>query len=320
MKRVAIVPASESDWLALRDVDLTSTESAALFMMSPYVTAFELWHAKKSATRTPFKVNDRMLWGNRLQDAIAYGIAQDCGIEIEPFREYMRLPDLRIGSSFDYRIVGAKPGSRFAAVFERLGPGILEIKNVDFVAFRSGWVVEDDFVEAPAHIEIQVQHQQLVSGYGWSVIGAFVAGNRYEINLREADPSVHAGILAAAAKFWSSIERNEPPPPVMPDDAGAVIRSFQYAEPGKFFDARGDAEIATACRKYQRLGLIEKKAKERREVLKAELLSRIGSAEKVATDVGTISAGLTGPAEIPAYTRAGFRQFRFTPAKKKAAA
>lgn len=313
MKRQTFMPASEADWLALRVNDLTSTDISALFGLSPYKTAFELWHEKKAATRAPFVENERVVWGKRLEKVVAYGIAMDRNWQIRPFKEYMRLPDSRIGSSFDFRISSVPDAEPCDA------DQILEIKTVDALAFRNGWTIDDDWIEAPAHIELQVQHQLLVSGLTRAYIGVLVGGNTVRVVEREADPSVHEGILAAARKFWSSIDKNEPPPAVMPDDAGAVIRQFQYAEPGKFFDARGDAEIAAACKKYNRLGLIEKKAKERREVLKADLLSRIGTAEKVATDVGTISAGLTGPCDVPAFTRAGFRNFRFTPAKRKVA-
>jgi predicted phage-related endonuclease len=67
-----ITPDSQDHWLQLRTQDVTSTESAALFGMSPYVTQFELWHRKKSGEQPEFKTNERMRWGNRLEAAIAH--------------------------------------------------------------------------------------------------------------------------------------------------------------------------------------------------------------------------------------------------------
>jgi hypothetical protein len=75
-----ITPDSQDHWLQLRTQDVTSTESAALFGMSPYVTQFELWHRKKSGEQPEFKTNERMRWGNRLEAAIAHGIAEERGI------------------------------------------------------------------------------------------------------------------------------------------------------------------------------------------------------------------------------------------------
>lgn len=314
MERLAIHPESERHWLDLRTQDLTSTDVAALFGLSPYATAFELWHAKRDQSSEQIKDNDRMLWGRRLQDAIAAGIAEDQGLIVRPMTEYMRLPAHRIGSSFDWAIEGVQAGSAFERTFSERGPGILEIKNVDWLAFRNGWVVEDGFIEAPAHIEVQTQHQQLVSGRRWSIIGALVGGNRYELLERHADDAVHAGILARASEFWQSIADNRAPDPVMPDDAQAVIRMHQFAEPGRVLDARGDARIATLLSEYHRLRRESADLSELADVMKAELLPMIGEAEKVITDVGTVSAGMVGPTTVT-YERKGYRNFRFTPKK-----
>lgn len=316
MNRESFIPDTEADWHAARAADLTSTDAAALFGLSPYKTPFELWHEKKAAEPVEISQNDRMLWGTRLQDAIATGIAEDQGLIVRPMREYVRLTGMRLGSSFDYAIEDVAPGSPFREVFMRHGPGILEVKNVDWLAFRNGWVVEPDYLEAPAHIEIQTQHQQLVSGRRWSIIGALVGGNRYEVIERLADDDVHAGIVAKAAEFWHSIDTNTPPPPVMPDDAEAVIRMHQFAEPGKLYDAkaRGDVEIAALLADYVRIGKEAKDLEEIREVRKAELLQRIGDAEKVLVDGFSVTAGMVGPTSV-SYERKGYRNFRVTPKK-----
>jgi putative phage-type endonuclease len=316
MNRQTFTPESEAGWHALRAVDLTSTDAAALFGLSPYKTPFELWHEKKVGAAVEIDQNDRMLWGTRLQDAIAAGIAEDQGLVIRPMREYVRLTGMRLGSSFDHAIVDVLPSSPFRETFIKRGPGILEIKNVDWLAFRNGWLVEADYIEAPAHIEIQTQHQQLVSGWGWSIIGALVGGNRYEALERLADVDVHAGIVAKAAEFWHSIDTNTPPPPVMPDDAAAVIRMHGFAEPGKLYDAKalGDDEIAGMLADYVRLGREAKDIEEIREVRKAELLQRIGDAEKVLVDGFSVTAGMVGPTTV-SYERKGYRNFRVT-AKK----
>jgi len=71
-------PPDEKSWLALRKNDITSTESPALFGLSPYSTLFELYHTKRGV-EAGFPDNDRITWGQRLQDVIAAGIAADQG-------------------------------------------------------------------------------------------------------------------------------------------------------------------------------------------------------------------------------------------------
>ena len=156
----------------------------------------------------------------------------------------------------------------------------------------------------------------LVSGLRCAYIGCLIGGNRIEVLERHADDQVHAGIIAAARDFWSSISEGREPSPVMPDDAEAVIRMNQHAEPGKLLDARSDAAIAALVARYAELGQQAKVISDERDVVKAELLQAIGDAEKVLLDGYSVSAGVVGPAEV-AYTRPGYRNLRVT-AKKPA--
>lgn len=311
MNRITIEPESEQHWLYLRTQDLTSTDVAALFGLSPYKALFELWHEKKSGEIVRLTENERMRWGRRLESAVAEGIAADMGWAIRPMKEYVRVPESRIGSSFDFRILTHLPADGEHRR-DLDTDAILEIKCVDFRAFRDGWTVEDDYIEAPPHIEIQVQHQMLISGLRRAYIGVMVGGNRIEVIERQADDAVHAGIIAKAAEFWQSIADNRAPEPVMPDDAQAVIRMYQFAEPGRVLDARGDDRIASLLREYHRLRREASDLNELADVHKAELLQIIGEAEKVISDVGTVSAGIVGPATV-SYERKPYRMFKFTP-------
>lgn len=261
---------SESDWLERRKLDITSTESSALFGMSPYATNFEIWHQKKSGNSGEFKTNERMSWGNRFEAAIAHGIAEEQGWEIEPLKDYWRIPSLRIGSSFDY-------------VITNLGePVHLEIKNVDYFAFKQGWIKhEDGTLEAPEHIEMQVQHQMLVSGFKRSYIGALVGGNQGIVIERLRDEPVISAIQARIAEFWASIESNTAPPAIMPEDADAVIALNQYARPGKVLDASNDASLTDLVEQFRAAKKQEKEADETANVLKAQILELIGDSEKV---------------------------------------
>lgn len=257
-------------WLAARQRDVTSTESAALFGMSPYMTAFELWHRKRSGQVPAFASNERMAWGNHLEAAIAAGIAEQQGWTVTPMKDYWRLPAERIGSSFDFMITS-------------LGePAHLELKNVDYLTFKRDWLKHDDgTIEAAAHIEMQIQHQMLVSGFKRSFIGALIGGNKGLVIERERDEQVIAAMRAKIAEFWRTVDAGEEPPAVFPDDAEAVIAQLNYAEPGKILDASGDNEIAVLCAEYKRAAAAEKNAAEDKKTAQAKLLQKIGDAEKV---------------------------------------
>lgn len=302
MNREVIEPVSREHWLQERSRDLTSTEIGALFGISPYMTEFELFHGKLANKVVEIEEAERMKWGNRLQDSIAHGIAEDHGFQVKRFDNYIRMPEFRIGSSFDFEIQNVN--------------GLLEIKNVDALIFRDGWIVEDGQIEAPPHIELQLQHQMLVKGSDIGYIGALVGGNRVTLLQREPDRMVHERILEEASTFWKNIENNTPPSPDFVRDADFIAKLYKNAEPGKIVIA--DGEIEHLAQEYGMYAAQEKAAKEGKDATKAQILMRIGDASKVQGSNFSITASETAPTFIEAYERAGFRQFRVNFKKVKA--
>lgn len=335
-----LIPLRDDDhWHSLRAQDLTSTDIAALFGMSPYATAIDVWHAKRDGIVETIEDNERMRWGRRLESVVAEGIAEDQGWWVRSFKEYGRLPEHRLGASFDYRIRLGDPVSMCSRPFclDSMGKtcrspdmctperdsdvdAILEIKTVDALAFRSGWTVEPDFIEAPAHIELQLQHQLLVSGLRVGYIGALVGGNTVRLIRREADEDVHAAILQRAAEFWQSVAAGTPPPITTADEARAYVRRQTTVDPGRLFDARGNPTVATLLQDYRQARATAQAATDAADVAKARLLEVIGEAERVMFDGGTISCGYTAGSAGTTITadmvgttigaRTGFRNFR----------
>lgn len=296
----------QKTWLEVRAKDITSTEISALFGISPWCTEFELWHRKRDGVVVEIEENDRMKWGTRLQDSIAAGIAEDQKWTVRRMDEYMRDPELRIGASFDYSIDGQMPG-------------LLEIKNVDSLIYKQGWIVDGDTLEAPPHIEIQVQHQLAVSGRAFAYIGALIGGNRVALIRREPDQEIIKAIKIKAAAFWKSIEAGIPPSPNFERDAEFIAKLYRYADPGKVYDAKNDNEISTLAKRYKELGDALNSCTTELDAIKAQLLTKIGSAEKVFGENFTITAGLVGPARVE-YDRDGYRAFKINWKKTKGAA
>ena len=308
-----IKPESKEAWLQARTKDITSTEISALFGFSPYITEFEIFHQKKSGTVVTIKEHERLRWGTALQDAIAAEIAKEQDWTIRRMDEYMRDTDLRAGASFDFSIeqtgIGTNEGT--------LTLGLLEIKNVDSLAFRDGWT-EDDAgnIEAPLHIEIQVQHQLMVSGRAFAYLGALVGGNRLVLIKRDRNEAVINSIKQKIQAFWASIESNTPPKPNFERDAKFISSLYNYADPGKLLDVRENEDFMNMAREHKRLGDIAKDAETKREALKAQMLMVIGDAEKIEGGEFSISAGIIGECEV-AYTRKAYRNFKPTWRKPK---
>lgn len=306
MKTEWVLPKDRTHWLQMKAGDVSSTEISALFGISPYSTEYELWHRKKDGLIVEIDDNERMRWGRRLESAIANGIAEDKGWKIFNLDKYARDSELKAGSSFDFGI--------------DIGQGefeLLEIKNVDALQFREGWVVDGNDLEAPPHIEIQVQHQLMVSRAKRAYIGALIGGNTVKLIRRERDENTISAIKNKLNLFWESIEESAPPPPNFEVDAEFISKLYGYSEPNKVMNLQGDVAIISMATRYKELGEQGKRVDAERDGIKAQILMRLGDCEKGLGDGFTISAGTVGPSEIEAYTRKPYRSFRVTWKKTK---
>jgi putative phage-type endonuclease len=307
---------NQHQWLTERAKDVTSTEVSALFGLSPYLTEFELFHQKRDAVVVKLEPNERMKWGNRLESAIAQGAAEDMGWNIAKLNVYMRDQAARIGSSFDFEIKSSANG-----------PGILEVKNVDWVQYQKNWI--DDGagnIEAPEHIELQVQHQMEVAGYEWCAIVALVGGNEQKIVLRNRDRDIGKSIREKSGEFWNRVLQNQAPSADYTRDAEYIIKQLRR-DSIEGLVAEADAELEDMIKQFEFVRKEASDLEKIKEQRRAEILERIGHASKVITSFGSLSTGqvkgrsgtLITPEMVGTVIGAteGYRSFRFYPKKEK---
>ena len=307
---------SQDQWLQERTKDVTSTEVSALYGLSPYLSEFELFHQKRDGVVVKIEPNERMRWGNRLEAAIAHGAAEDQGWEIDKLNVYMRDSAARIGSSFDFEIKSKSDG-----------PGILVIKNVDWLQYNRNWIDDGNGnIEAPEHIELQIQHQMEVSGYAWCALVALVGGNEQKVVLRNRDREIGKDIRQRVGDFWQRIQNNTPPAADYTMDAEFMIKQLH----NKAMDgliAEADAALEDLIKQYV---FVNKEASDLEKIktqYKAQILERIGQASKVVTSFGSLSTGEVKGRSGTLITAdmvgtvigatEGYRGFRFYPKKEK---
>ena len=282
MERKVLHPETEDMWLELRTHDLTSTEAAVLFDKSPYQTLPELWDAKRTQMVLRLDEDEAMKWGKALQGAIAEQVCKDQGwTDLLPFGEYISVPELRIGSSFDYHCMTTE------------GPAILEIKNVNQFAFADNWPMDADGVQAPVHIELQVQHQLLVSDFRLAYIVALVGGNKLVLIKRTADPEVQEAMLVKTAEFWKTIDAGTPPPVDFFRDYAYILNRYKEVIPkttADFSEVEGFRELAMA---YDDFNAEIKDKETRQQGIKAQIAYAMGDIEKVYGVDFTVSSRTT---------------------------
>lgn len=191
---------SVENWHEIRAKHIGASEVAALFNLSPYMSRWTLWQIKAGKIPAPQIDSQRVQWGNRLEAAIAEGLAEDHGWNVRKVHRYITHPTIEgMGTSLDYEIFNHPDG-----------PGVLEIKNVDGLIFRNKWEEAED-LQAPMHIELQLQHQLAVTGRAWGVIGVLVGGNDAKYTVRKRHEPTIQKIETGVQAFWESIANgNEP--------------------------------------------------------------------------------------------------------------
>jgi len=246
-----------------------ASEVSALFGLHPQLTKFELWHIKKgNLPPADLSANERVMWGNHLEPAIAKGIAELHGWKIRRVRRYLvnpRVPGM--GASLDYEILNY-PG---------YGTIPFEIKNVDGLVFKD-W----DEEEAPIHMQLQVQSQLACSKDTCraAMLGVLVGGNRaitYGIDRRE---KTIRRIEMAVQEFWQSIADDHPPSPTFETDSDAVLRLYKQVDPGSF-ETIDDSYVERLLQRYCEARDIERAAFNDKMAARAEIMTHIGRTETV---------------------------------------
>lgn len=289
----------EKTWLELRRRNINSSEVAALFGMSPYLTEYELWNIKAGELEDGFVSNDRVEAGQFLEAGIAAWAAHKLGCEAQPFKDYYELPEARTGSSFDWEIVAwAEAPEGFEGI------GILEVKNVDYLqfagSFKAGysdrkWNADDpDNILMPPHIELQVQHQLMVSGRKWAVVVVLVGGNDLRFVYRQRREDIIQKIATRIAKFWESIDQNICPDADITRDHDTLKRLYAVSDPHSALGEELHEEVQDAILKATAAGEQKRAAEKVEKEHKARLMKALGDVELAVLPDGSKVSWKTG--------------------------
>ena len=313
MTAVSYPITDKQSWLENRLLDVTSTEVSALFNLNPYQTEFELYHQKKDKVVVNIDDNERMMWGRHLEDSIALGFAEKYKMKVEQFDVYMRDPETRMGSSFDYKIVSEEE------------PMILEIKNVDGLAYRKNWIEHDEYnIEPPEHIALQLQHQLEITGYNVGYIVALVGGNTMKVVRSEKDPRIGKLLKGKVENFWERIKLGVPPDVDYTRDSQYIMKNLcNQADAGVTLEA--DEEMDKLVDDYYAINKEHVSLGKTKDSIKAQILERSNNASKIVSKYGTISCGMSKESKGKLITqdmvgtyqnpRKGYRMFRFNQPK-----
>lgn len=214
------MPASRDEWLALRKQRVGASEVAALWGVQPDygLSHYALWCVKAGLSSAPDISSNRTRWGLKLEEVVAIAAAEERGWAVNRGRYAICDACPGLSASLDFEIERDPLG-------EHEGPGVLETKNVDWLAHRRSWTDG----EPPLHILLQLQAQLAATGWTWGAVAALVGGNDLRIYQYQAKPKLIAEIKARVAAFWQSVADGQRPPVDGSDSAAHVLREM-YAD------------------------------------------------------------------------------------------
>jgi putative phage-type endonuclease len=260
------IPTDRAEWLALRRKHVGASEVAVLFGAAPdYLPGpYALWQIKAGFVEPEDVDNERTRAGLKLEDAIAEMAAEKEGWTIEP-GVYGSVHGL--GATLDRRIAAPGPSDPACS-----GPGVLEIKNVDWLVHRRSWGDEP-----PMHILLQLQAQLAATGYTWGAVAALIGGNHVEVYRYQPRPKLLAEIIRRVRHFWATIEQGTPPAPDGSDATYRALMQLNSAVEEEPADLDTNEEAQRAASAYIAAAAAEKAAEKVRKEARNVLIHALGN-------------------------------------------
>jgi len=194
---------SPQHWHDIRAKHIGASEVAGLANLSPYTTAYALYHVKAGTSPAP-RVNEwSVSVGSAMESAIAEFYAKENNLDLAKVEEYHQCAAQPfLGATLDYNFT-SREGKPIA----------IEIKHVTTWGWRDhGWSPGEDYM--PPHIEMQLVAQLLATGWQEGRVVAFCDGELFAFVRTRGEDRVEkmaAEILRLVAEMKQRIaERDEP--------------------------------------------------------------------------------------------------------------
>jgi predicted phage-related endonuclease len=257
----------EAAWLDKRKGYVTSTEVAALYGLSPWRTAFELYHIKRGAIPEPELEGNFLKFGKILEEPICDMIRIDNpSWAIEAYPVFAFDDEDRIGSSFD----------RVVTIDGK--PYLLEIKSISHSEYKNKFVEHTpEDIEASPQYEIQLQTELEVDDrFGAAIMAIFILDTRQlRYIIRERDREMGAELRKAVRQFW---DLTKPPEPEWARDKSLIAKLCLGVDQNNIIDATENVEITELAAQYKAEKQLEKQSKENADTAYAKLLYAMGEA------------------------------------------
>jgi putative phage-type endonuclease len=254
------------EWAALRERGIGASEIAAVVGLSPFESAFSLWHRKKGNLPGPDPANPLFYWGHALEPLVAARYAEGHrDVQVDPCGTYGH-------SERTWQI--ANPDRLLWSVEH--GPFVLEIKTT---RYGDNWGPHGG-TDIPLHVRCQVMQQMDVLGVPFADVAVLIGGNDYREYRIPFDETDAAALRSAGAEFWASLQTDDEPPI---DVSWATYEAVRDLHPDieEDLDVEVDAELHSA---YLATKTAADETADAHRQVKSALLHAMGNARRALID------------------------------------
>ena len=202
------------DWLNVRRQGIGSSDAAAAVGLNPYKSQLELWLEKTGRDgllpkTDPLDEESPAYWGNILEPIVAAHYTKRSGNRVRRINAVLQHPDPKLHwmlANIDREVIGATDVQ------------ILECKTAGINGARL-WKEG-----VPEYVQLQVQHQLVVTGKAAADVAVLLGGQHLEIHRIQRDEALIARLIQLEAAFWRYVETDTPPPADGSDSAEQALR------------------------------------------------------------------------------------------------
>jgi len=210
---------SREAWLEARQAGLGSSDAAAVLNVSPWHTAYTLFHEKVGFRSAPLAKQEAAEWGTLLEPLLATRYEKATGRELTypgPYTLVRHREHPYLFASLDRLVLDPEKGL-----------GALELKTA--ASYKVGEWLE----EPPLAYQVQVQHQLAVTGLPWASIAVLIGGQRFTwLDVPRHEPFI-AELIQRETAFWQRVLAFEPPAVDGSDETKALLSAlYPKDEPG----------------------------------------------------------------------------------------
>lgn len=246
---------TREEWLAARKTGIGASDIAAICGLSPWATPLDVYIDKTSDT--PDRKNQAMMWGLRLESALAAAYTEETGVALER-ASFTRHPDMPwVCATPDYRASDRLVQLKVARTSEGFGDAGTD--------------------QIPEYYLCQTSWEMLAAEYPRDDLAVLIGGVDFRIYPTYRNEQLIRSLLDIGRDFWKRVQDRNPPDVDWSDPRTPDVIALLH-KPIDGLEVILDDDALLYALSYEQWGDEARKAEQNKKEAKARLIERMGEA------------------------------------------